>query len=261
MLYSTFKAADLAGANINVNCIVPGLIYTPLWEMGAAAYNRGAQVAGESQRCEFLCNYWTQFYPSLWYTRFEEWEADTMSFHFNIHKVTQAVALLLSQEEGKKMNYMKLIKLLYIADRESLKETSAPITGDTHVVMKYGAVLSTTYDLIMDREWQVGYKVWSDYLRTEGVFLVLVQDPGIENLCPYEIDKLTSVFQKHKEKSGFDLAALTHEFEEVQRHETGDSSSKIPLPHTLEAVGRKDDIDDILQDEADAEFFAKLFED
>lgn len=37
MLYSTFKAADLAGANINVNCIVPGLIYTPLWEMGATA--------------------------------------------------------------------------------------------------------------------------------------------------------------------------------------------------------------------------------
>lgn len=45
MPYATFKAgvvalsrniaAELAGANINVNCIIPGLVYTPLWAQGA----------------------------------------------------------------------------------------------------------------------------------------------------------------------------------------------------------------------------------
>lgn len=47
MPYSVFKAGvialtrtlalELAGSNINVNCICPGLVYTPLWERGAAA--------------------------------------------------------------------------------------------------------------------------------------------------------------------------------------------------------------------------------
>jgi NAD(P)-dependent dehydrogenase (short-subunit alcohol dehydrogenase family) len=47
MPYSVFKSGDiaftralaleLAPYNVNVNCILPGLIYTPLWEMGATA--------------------------------------------------------------------------------------------------------------------------------------------------------------------------------------------------------------------------------
>jgi len=50
MTYNIFKAADihltrslataLAEHNINVNCICPGIIYTPLWEVFAAKFTR-----------------------------------------------------------------------------------------------------------------------------------------------------------------------------------------------------------------------------
>lgn len=52
MPYSVFKsgvialtrtlALELAGDNINVNCVLPGLVYTPLWEMGATALHQRA---------------------------------------------------------------------------------------------------------------------------------------------------------------------------------------------------------------------------
>lgn len=182
-----------------------------------------------------------------------------MSFHFNIHTVTQAVALLLCQAEGRKMNYIKLIKLLYIADRESLRETNAPITGDKYVAMNHGPVLSRTYDLIMDRGSDEDGTVWSRFITIEKTNLAVVRDPGFENLSPYEIKKLKSVFTEHGTKSPSELCDLTHEFQEWKRNDPGDSSKQISLAHILEAVGRKDDIDDVLQQEEEAEYFAELF--
>ncbi len=38
--YSRMLSRDLAGDNINVNCVLPGIIYTPLWERGATEYTK-----------------------------------------------------------------------------------------------------------------------------------------------------------------------------------------------------------------------------
>jgi len=38
--YSRMLSRDLAADNINVNCVLPGIIYTPLWERGAAELSR-----------------------------------------------------------------------------------------------------------------------------------------------------------------------------------------------------------------------------
>ncbi len=40
--YTRILARELARDNVNVNCVLPGIIYTPLWEKGAAAF---AQLA------------------------------------------------------------------------------------------------------------------------------------------------------------------------------------------------------------------------
>lgn len=39
------------------------------------------------------------------------------------------------------MSYLRMLKLLYLADRESLKETGHTITGDRVVAMEHGPVL------------------------------------------------------------------------------------------------------------------------
>jgi uncharacterized phage-associated protein len=64
-----------------------------------------------------------------------------MKPRFNEQKATQAAARFLKLANGK-MNYLKLIKLLYLLDRESLNRRGRPVTGDQYYSMKLGPVLS-----------------------------------------------------------------------------------------------------------------------
>ena len=70
-----------------------------------------------------------------------------MRLPFNEAKAAQAAARLLKKRGGK-MAYMKLIKLLYLVDREALRRWGRPVTTDRYVSMDHGPVLSSTLDLI-----------------------------------------------------------------------------------------------------------------
>ena len=65
----------------------------------------------------------------------------TVEFIFDERKAAQAAAHLL-RRHGSSMPYIKLIKLLYLADRQSLIETGYTITGDRLVAMADGPALN-----------------------------------------------------------------------------------------------------------------------
>lgn len=67
----------------------------------------------------------------------------------NIEKLIQIVAYILKKNKGR-INYTKLIKILYLADRKSIEKTGWSITGDSYVCMNYGPVLTNLYKLIKD---------------------------------------------------------------------------------------------------------------
>lgn len=62
---------------------------------------------------------------------------------FNEKKAAQAAAYFLLSE-GKPMPVLKLIKLLYLAERRSYEKYGDPIIGDRLVCMPHGPVLSLT---------------------------------------------------------------------------------------------------------------------
>lgn len=70
-----------------------------------------------------------------------------ITFNFNEKKATQAAALFLKKAGGS-MDYMKLIKLLYLADRHALIHWERPITGGSYFLTKHGPVLNNVLDLI-----------------------------------------------------------------------------------------------------------------
>ena len=176
---------------------------------------------------------------------------------FRFEKTLQAAACLLRLEPSRSMSYMRLLKLLYIADRESLKETGAPVTGDRVVAMKQGPVLSETYELIKGEH--LRYAEWERAFKREGYRIELVEDPGIGRLCKYEIDKLNEISEKYREADEWDMVNVTHEFPEWKKNDPGGSSMKpIPLKDILKAVGRAGDQQAIEEEEAAGEFITRV---
>ena len=177
-----------------------------------------------------------------------------MSPRFREKKTTQAAAILL-QRDGGKTHYIKLLKLLYIADRKSLEETGFPITFDTYVSMKYGPVLSTTYDLIKDTSFNHG-DYWHEYISQPKDYVVrLNQSPSVTALSEVEIRILNQTFDEYGKIPRFDLVDISHQFPEFHEPPKG-STLPITYRDIFHALG-EDEIE-ISRIENELSFYTNL---
>ena len=104
-----------------------------------------------------------------------------MQYRFDFDKTAQAVATILRQLPNRRMSYIKLIKILYFADREALQEKGRPISRGPIAAMRHGPVQSTAYDLIKGTYYPL-QEQWREFFRTENYDIVMVQDPGVGRL-------------------------------------------------------------------------------
>ena len=171
-------------------------------------------------------------------------------FRIDIHKTIQAICLLLKAIRKDRLEYISILKLLYIADRESWAERGAPITGDVPVAMKNGPVLSAVYSLInLDREEDL--PLWLRYLHREDYDLQMKADPGTDQLSRYEGRKLTEVAERNAGLTWRELVEVTHGFGEWKKNnpeEQGVKMLPIPLSDILDAVGRSEQVESIRED-------------
>lgn len=158
---------------------------------------------------------------------------------FDIDKTTQAAAVVLKEHRGR-ISRLRLLKLLYIADRESIQETLDPIVADRFAAMDHGPILSQTYDVL--RGMSLDSPAWERFIVQEGPRdHVLACDPGVGKLSRYEVAKLTDVCQRHWFMNDYDIAEVTHLFPEWEKNKPAKGSSRpIPLVDLLEAIGRKE---------------------
>jgi uncharacterized phage-associated protein len=173
-----------------------------------------------------------------------------MIIRFEVEKVIQAAAVLVKTTEAERMSRLRLLKLLYIADRESIAETEAPITGDSVSALDHGPVLSETYNLIKGEAY--GSFEWSRFFKNSGQDIVLHADPGVEALSRYDIRKLRDVASRFADENDWTIAEYTHTFEEWLNNQPATGSSQpIGLPDILAALGMEEDREEILaQDNA-----------
>lgn len=177
-------------------------------------------------------------------------------FHFHFDKTLQAAAVLLRTHRLRVMGRMRLLKLLYITDRESLRDRGAPITGDHAVAMKNGPVLSETYDLIKGEHLHAAD--WGEHFENIGYDVHWTKDPGNGKLSKYEIEKLNEVARRFEHEDDWALAEITHDFPEWRKNKPGTSSRSIPFEDILEAVGRADDINSIREDAQASAFMDRV---
>jgi uncharacterized phage-associated protein len=66
---------------------------------------------------------------------------------FDYKKAVQAINYF-AKKEGGKIDKLKLIKLIYFADRYHIRKYGRPIINDTYLAMPLGAVGSSTKDIV-----------------------------------------------------------------------------------------------------------------
>lgn len=188
----------------------------------------------------------------LWYT-----EKEVTEHRLNLRKTIQATGVLLRRERGSRMNYMRLLKVLYIADRECLRQLGHTITRDRYVAMERGPVLSTVLDLVKDRDMRA--KFWTKFFRTCGYQIEMTSHPGLGTLSKAEIDILHAVSEKYEGFDEWDMVKECHTFPEWVDNQPPEGSVRdIPLAETILAVGRKEDAEHILEEESASSAFDRL---
>ena len=182
----------------------------------------------------------------------------TIKFSFNQRKAIQAAALLL-QLHGGNMRRLRLIKLLYLAERESLKQFGKPIIGDDYVSMPHGPVLSKVLNLAKEDQKRIDGSLWQKYIRKSGENSVkLVLEPKYSKLSPAEVKTLKQVHHTHRNRTRWEIRDMTHLFEEWEN--PGESSIPIEVESILKAVKKSDsEIDHIAKAAIESQYFTRLF--
>jgi uncharacterized phage-associated protein len=146
---------------------------------------------------------------------------------FDVDRCMEAAGVLFSTTETKMLGRMRLLKLLYLANRKSLKETGDPIVDDDAFAMKDGPVLSHTYDLIKGTEKnKESQSAWSAHFKVvDSIQIQMLSDPGTDHLSDYDVEALEEIARLYKDAEDYDLSELTHKFDEYKKS-WGDGTRK-----------------------------------
>jgi len=157
---------------------------------------------------------------------------------FDLDRCIEATGVLFSETETQIMSRMRLLKLLYLANRKSLQETGDPIVDDDVFAMKNGPVLSQTYDIIKGCAEEKTLTAWRKHFKVvDGVQVQMVSTPGTDNLSDYDTRTLIETAHQYRDTDDEDLSELTHTFAEYRRHWNGSQSGeRIPEDDLLKAL-------------------------
>ncbi|MCH8853102.1 MAG: SocA family protein [Planctomycetes bacterium] len=182
----------------------------------------------------------------------------------DLYKAVQAVAILLRHADprGKRDNYTRILKLLYLAERRCLQERSRPLLGDKISAMENGPVMSAVYDLILNRHFNSG--VWNDFISQHRFDIKLDVDPGNDLLSPYEIRLLGEIAQENSGKDQWQLIYDCHKLPEWEKNDpdrtpSGPKAIPISIDDILEALQMADRKEALLAWAREQRSFGRLY--
>lgn len=124
------------------------------------------------------------------------------------------MSAVLAREAGGTINVLKLAKLLYLADRESMRRYAMPISFDELASMPHGPVLSTTLDLSRGRKFGQLRRDWAEWmLKRSGDDLGLARKfdrADLDQLSDADIEILEDVWKSFGRMDQFQLRDYTH---------------------------------------------------
>lgn len=166
---------------------------------------------------------------------------------FDERKVAQAAAFLVNKRGGR-MSVLKLMKLLYLADREAIRRFGLPISGDKYASLPHGPILSATYSLITGEanSAENGWEFWiSDRENHEVALERDASRDSLTDLSNAEIAVLDAVWAQFGHMTRWEIRDYTHDKTHVPEWDDPNGSAKpLHLRSIMQAVGKsKDEIE------------------
>lgn len=153
---------------------------------------------------------------------------------FNERRTAQAAAFMLHRAGGR-LPLIKLMKLLYLAERQSLQQYGEPITGDRLVSLDHGPVLSKTYDHINGAA-ESCEGGWDSWIADRAEHVVALRDSSmirspeqdLIELSDSDLEILASVWAEFGHLGKWALVRYTHDNLAEWQDPDG---SMIPIPY------------------------------
>jgi uncharacterized phage-associated protein len=173
---------------------------------------------------------------------------------FDEAKATQAAASFLKLR-GEKMSYMKLLKLLYMADRTALLRWGKPVTTDRWVAMKHGPVLSNVLNLITDEQTARNSGVWARYISAPRNYEVELLTENVPNdrLSVAEERLIGEMYESYGHLNRWDLVDHLHK---ILPEWTNPGDSSVPI-QLRDILGIDRDESEVREIEAELKTFAR----
>ena len=133
---------------------------------------------------------------------------------YSPRKVAQMGAFF-AKKEGGTIPVLKLVKLLYLADRESLAQFGEPITYDLPVSMEHGPVLSRSLNLIKGFVDGPPAAQWDEWMKPRDGYDVAVKREfsrdDLDELSDADLEVLEEVWRGFGHMDKWTLRNWTHD--------------------------------------------------
>lgn len=159
-----------------------------------------------------------------------------IEYQFDVEKAVATMVTLL--KDIGPTDKLKLIKLLYLADRDCFLEFGHPITGDQPVAMDHGPVPSACLDVLNG---EIDSDVFSFlHVRDRTVELDEAVPSDMKGFTDEEAQVLKKTLEKYGHMSTGELYRLVHRLPEYKDCHVRGTSADIPFEKILEHHGTED---------------------
>lgn len=159
---------------------------------------------------------------------------------FKVRKSAQ-VAAFFAKAEGGSIHVLKLVKLIYLADRRFMEKYDCPILNDRFVSMGHGPANSMTLSYINGCEDRRAD--WDEFISDRADYKITLSNPDLEledldELSNAEIKVLSEIASKFKKWTRYRVRDYTHK-NCPEWEDPGGSSTPIPYERILKFLGKK----------------------
>ncbi len=168
---------------------------------------------------------------------------------FDKAKAEQIGAFFVMKETDKKINILKLIKLIYLTDRKNIERYGEPILDDDYFSLPHGPINSKALDMLEQSKYYFTFNNNSDsnlikkFLDDKQDYDIPLQNNNItiddlDELSEADIEILQEIWLEYGKMDRFELRDWTHQPENIPEwQDPKGSRSPILLKTIMEKVG------------------------